>query len=107
MGGTARRDGGQKILRAFDIETGNARWEVKQIGPANSWGGVLSTAGGIVLFGEDGGLFSAADAETGERLWRWPTGQVWRSSPMTYVFDGQQHIAISSGSNIISFGLVP
>jgi alcohol dehydrogenase (cytochrome c) len=106
MGGTARRDGGQKILRALDIQTGEIRWEVKQTGPANSWGGVLATAGGVVLFAEDGGLFSAADAQTGKRLWQWPTGQVWRSSPMTYSFDGKQHIAIAAGSNIISFGLV-
>ncbi len=107
MGGTARRDGGQKILRALDIQTGAVRWEIKQTGPANSWGGVLGTAGGVVLFAEDGGLFSAADAQTGKRLWQWPTGQVWRSSPMTYSFDGKQHIAIAAGSNIISFGLVP
>lgn len=107
MGGTARRDGGQKILRALDIQTGAVRWELKQTGPANSWGGVLATAGGVVLFAEDGGPFSAADAQTGKRLWTWPSGQVWRSSPMTYTFDGKQHVAIAAGSNIVSFGLVP
>ncbi|MDC6695460.1 hypothetical protein, partial [Leclercia adecarboxylata] len=69
--------------------------------------GVLGTAGGIVLFAEDGGLFSAADAQNGKRLWQWPSGQVWRSSPMTYAFDGKQYIAIAAGSNIVSFGLVP
>ncbi len=107
MGGTWRREGGQKILRAFDIKTGTPRWELPQTGPANSWGGVLSTAGGVVLFAEDGGLFSAADATTGKLLWQWPAGQVWRSSPMTYMFDGKQYVALAAGSNIISFGLVP
>ena len=107
MGGTWRREPGQQILRAFDIATGTPRWELPQTGPANSWGGVLSTAGGVVLFGEDGGLFTAVDAKSGKRLWQWPTGQVWRSSPMTYVFDGKQYVAAAVGSNIISFGLVP
>jgi len=107
MGGTARRDGGQKILRAIDIQTGEVRWELPQTGPANSWGGVLSTAGGIVLFCEDGGIFSAADAKTGKRLWQWPAGQVWRASPMTYSFDGKQYVAVVAGSNVLSFGLVP
>ena len=107
MGGTWRREPGQQILRAFDIATGTPRWELPQTGPANSWGGVLSTAGGVVLFGEDGGLFTAVDAKSGKRLWQWPTGQVWRSSPMTYVFDGKQYIAAAVGSNIMSFGLVP
>jgi alcohol dehydrogenase (cytochrome c) len=107
MGGTARRDGGQKILRAIDIQTGEIRWEVPQTGPANSWGGVLATAGRIVLFCEDGGIFTAADARTGKRLWQWPAELVWRSSPMTYTFDGKQYVAIATGSDIVSFGLVP
>ena len=107
MGGTWRREPGQQILRAFDIATGTPRWELPQTGPANSWGGALSTAGGVVLFGEDGGLFTAVDAKSGKRLWQWPTGQVWRSSPMTYVFDGKQYIAAAVGSNIVAFGLVP
>ncbi len=107
MGGTARRDGGQKILRAIDIQTGDVKWELPQTGPANSWGGVLATAGGIVLFGEDGGLFTAADEKTGKRLWQWPAELVWRSSPMTYTFDGKQYVAVAAGSNIVSFGLAP
>jgi alcohol dehydrogenase (cytochrome c) len=107
MGGTARRESGQKILRAIDIQTGDIRWEVPQKGPADSWGGVLATAGGIVLFGEDGGLFTAVDSKTGERLWQWPSSQVWRASPMTYMFDGKQYVAVAAGSNIVSFGLVP
>jgi hypothetical protein len=100
MGGTWRREPGQQILRAFDIATGTPRWELSQTGPANSWGGVLSTAGGVVLFGEDGGLFTAVDAKSGKRLWQWPTGQVWRSSPMTYVFDGKQYIAAAVGRTL-------
>lgn len=105
MGGTARRDGGQKILRAIDIQTGDVKWEVPQTGPANSWGGVLATAGGIVLFCEDGGIFTASDARTGKRLWQWPAELVWRSSPMTYAFDRKQYVAIAAGSNVVSFGL--
>ncbi len=107
MGGTARRDGGQKILRAIDIQTGDVKWELPETGPANSWGGVLATAGGIVLFCEDGGLFTAADEKAGKRLWQWPAELVWRSSPMTYAFDGKQYVAVAAGSNIVSFGLVP
>jgi len=39
-------------------------------------------------------------------LWRFQTNQNWKASPMTYVFDGKQYVAVASGSNIISFGLV-
>ena len=98
-------DAPQKILRAIDIQTGEIRWELPQTGPANSWGGTLATAAGLVFFGEDSGALMAADASTGKPLWRFQTSQVWKASPMTYMFDGKQYIAVAAGSNIISFAL--
>jgi alcohol dehydrogenase (cytochrome c) len=95
----------QKILRAIDIQDGEVMWELPQIGPANSWGGVLSTAGGIVVFGEDSGSLMAVDGEDGRVLWSFPTNTLWKASPITYLFDGKQHIAIASGSNILAFAL--
>ena len=47
----------------------------------------------------------AVDAVNGKPLWRFPSNNVWRASPMTYMFDGKQHVAIASGANIISFAL--
>jgi len=41
------------------------------------------------------------------RLLVWPAELVWRSSPMTYSFDGKQYVALAAGSNVVSFGLVP
>jgi alcohol dehydrogenase (cytochrome c) len=109
MGGTwvdTPGEPGQKILRAIDIRTGKAAWELPQPGAAISWGGTLATAGGIVLFCEDSGALAAVDAVSGKPLWRFQASQVWKASPMTYVFDGKQYVAVASGSNVISFGLV-
>ncbi|MGH9662227.1 MAG: pyrroloquinoline quinone-dependent dehydrogenase, partial [Bryobacteraceae bacterium] len=97
---------GQKILRAIDIRTGEIRWELPQTGPGNSWGGALSTAGGLVIFGEDSGTLMAVDASTGKPLWQFPVNSGWKASPMTYMFDGKQYIAVASGPNILAFGLV-
>ena len=104
---------GQKFLRAIDIETGKRVWEVPQIGPADSWGGVLSTAGGVVFFGEDSGAFAAVDAKTGKDLWQIQTnastelgdGHSWRASPMTFMAGGKQYVAVAAGPNILCFGL--
>ena len=74
-------------------------------GSGHPWGGVLSTAGGVVIFGDDNGSLSAADAVTGKALWSFQTNQNWKASPMTYMFDNKQYIAIASGSAIIAFGL--
>ena len=44
---------------AFDIQTGKPVWELPQAGDVGSWGGVLTTAGGVVFFGEDSGALAA------------------------------------------------
>jgi alcohol dehydrogenase (cytochrome c) len=95
----------QRILKAIDIRTGAIAWALPQPGPANSWGGTLATASGLVIFGEDGGGLMAVDAATGKPLWSFETNQTWKASPMTYMFDGKQVIAVASGPNIIALAI--
>ena len=47
----------------------------------------------------------AGDAATGAPLWQFQTNGQGKASPMTYVFDGRQHIAVAAGPNIMAFGL--
>ena len=52
MGGSfvqAPDEPAQRVLRAIDIQTGKVAWELPQVGPVTSWGGTLSTAGGLVI----------------------------------------------------------
>ena len=107
MGGsfTPAPEPAQRLLRAIDILTGKAVWTLPQTGAVNSWGGVLSTAGGVVIFGEDSGALMAADAATGKALWSFQTSALWKASPMTYMFDNKQYVAVAAGSSIIAFGL--
>jgi alcohol dehydrogenase (cytochrome c) len=107
-GGDTRRvpgEQGRKFLRAIDITTGELRWELPQDGHGNTWGGVLSTAGGLVFFGHDNGDFAAASAGSGQLLWSFPANQSWKSSPMTYLAGGRQYVATAAGSNIVAFAL--
>jgi alcohol dehydrogenase (cytochrome c) len=96
----------QKVLRALDIRTGAIAWELHQTGPANSWGGLLATSGGVVFVAEDGGALMAVSTSEGEPLWQFQANIVWKASPMTYMFDGTQYVAIAAGPSIISFALV-
>ena len=107
MGGTfgAAPEPAQRVLRAIDIQTGRVAWELPQFGAVDSWGGVLGTAGGVVFYGDDSGALAAADARSGKALWSFQTSQVWKASPMTYVFDKNQHVAVASGPNILAFWL--
>ena len=108
MGGSFKQapdEPAQRILRAIDIRTGTIAWELPQTGAVDSWGGTLSTAGGLVVFGEDSGALMVADAKNGAPLWSFQTSQLWKASPMTYMFDNRQYVAVASGSNVIAFGL--
>jgi alcohol dehydrogenase (cytochrome c) len=106
-GGSSRVPGEvrQKFLRAIDVRSGKVIWEVPQVGQGESWGGVLSTAGNVVIYGDDAGALAAVNAQTGAALWHFHTSESWRASPMTYAIDGDQYIAVAAGSNIIAFGL--
>ena len=106
-GATRRVPGepGQKILRAIDVRTGEVRWEVPQVGRASTWGGTLATAGGLVFFGDDSGGLAAVDATDGRALWRFDANTDWKASPMTYVFDRRQYIAVAAGPNIMAFAV--
>ena len=99
-------DPGLKYLRALDIQTGKTVWEIPQEGPQEAnYSGVLSTAGGLVFYGETGGGFAAVDAKNGKTLWVIHGNQPWRGCAMTYMLNGRQYVAIASGSNILTFAL--
>src|SRR5579864_6500413 len=94
-----------KILLALSPSDGKKIWQYSQAGHGNSWGGTLTTAGGLVFFADDAESFEAVDAETGQPLWHFNTGQSFAASPMTYAVDGVQYVAIAAGSDVFSFAL--
>jgi len=94
-----------KILLALSVPDGKIIWRYPQVGRGDSWGGTLTTAAGLVFFGDDTGYFEAVDARTGRSLWHFNAGQIMRASPMTYSLNGIQYVAIASASNLISFSL--
>ena len=107
-GGTRRSPGdvSAKFLRAIDIQTGKIAWEIPDLGGGILASGLMTTAGGLVFFGDAaGGAFVAADAKTGALLWHFNTGLGWKAGPMTYTIDGKQYIGVAAGSTIMVFGL--
>ena len=60
-------------------------------------GGLLSTAGDLVLQGTSDGRFIAFDAASGEILWSVDTGQGIIAPPITYMIDEEQYIAVQVG----------
>ncbi|MGH9722883.1 MAG: PQQ-dependent dehydrogenase, methanol/ethanol family [Bryobacteraceae bacterium] len=90
-------------IRALEYETGVMKWEFKLHSPP--WGGLLSTAGGVIFGGAEEGDFLALDAASGKLLWRFQTGGRIIANPVTYSSGGKQQVAIASGQSIFAFGL--
>jgi alcohol dehydrogenase (cytochrome c) len=105
--GTHRSKGdyNQKVLLAFALDDDKPAWRYPQAGEGRSAGGTMTTAGGLVFFGDDTQAFEAVDAQTGKPLWHFNTGQNITASPMTYAVNSKQYVAIAAGSDVFSFAL--
>lgn len=96
----------RKVLRAIRVDGGGIAWQVPLLGaPDLNYSGVLSTAGGVVFFGETTGGIAAVAATDGRYLWHFESNQTIKGSPMTYTVAGRQYVAIAAGPNILSFTL--
>ena len=105
--GVRRSEGdyGQKILLAYSLEGDKPVWRYVQAGQGNSSAGTMTTATGLVFFGDDTRSFEAVEARTGKPLWHFNTGQNIAASPISYAVNSKQYVAIAAGSDIFTFAL--
>jgi alcohol dehydrogenase (cytochrome c) len=92
-------------IRALDPVTGEVAWEYLRQRPQRDVGrigGVLSSAGNLVFFG-DMKEFVAFDATLGRELWRVNLGGHINASPVSFAIDGQQRVAIPAGNTVYVF----
>lgn len=94
-----------KDLVAYDPVKNSFAWIMPQLGGRHAFAGVMTTATGLVLFGDDANSFEAADGWTGKPLWHFNMGESPHSSPMSYAVDGKQYFAITAGNDLFTFGL--
>jgi alcohol dehydrogenase (cytochrome c) len=96
---------GKKTFVAFSVESGKLAWRYLQAGEGRSWAGTMSTARGLVFFGDDAESFEALDARDSAVLWNFNTGQNTHDSLMSYSVKGPQHVATASGCDLYSLVL--
>jgi quinoprotein glucose dehydrogenase len=97
---------------AVDLKAGKILWQSlvgttedrAPLGMPFNWGtplvnGVVITAGGLVFTGAMDAYLRAFDAKSGEELWqgRLPVPGV--ANPMTYLWKGEQYVAIGAGGH--------
>ena len=63
------------------------------------FGGVLTTAGGLVFAGQSAASFDAWDARSGKHLWGFDTEAGANAAPATYQIDGRQYVVVAAGGS--------
>jgi PQQ-dependent dehydrogenase (methanol/ethanol family) len=82
-------------LVAWDPVAKKKAWGIKEDLPFLS--GTMTTAGGLVFYGNQHGVLKAVDAKTGNVLWQFNVGTGILQSPITYVVGGKQYVAVVAG----------
>ena len=68
-------------------------------------GGLLTTAGNVLVAGGRDGQFVALDARDGTKLWETNLGPSVSAGPISYSVGGKQYISIQAGTSLYTFGL--
>jgi PQQ-dependent dehydrogenase (methanol/ethanol family) len=82
-------------LLAWDPVAQKAAWHARY--PVAVGGGVLATAGNLVLQGRADGILAAYRATDGKRLWSFDAGTGIMAPPVTYQVDGVQYVSVLAG----------
>jgi alcohol dehydrogenase (cytochrome c) len=93
------------LVRAIDPMTAKVRWERHNATVVSApRGGLLATAGGLVL-GSDGSRLFALDAANGRELWSFAAGGQISGAPISFVSGGRQVIAAIAGRDLLTFAV--
>ena len=80
---------------AWDPIANKKVWGIKEDLPFLS--GAMTSAGGLVFYGNQRGELKAVDAKTGNVLWQFNIGTGILQSPVTYTAGGKQYLAVVAG----------
>ena len=83
-------------LSAYNTQTMKPVWTFQQRAPFLT--GVITTAGGIGFVGDFDRVFRAFDVKTGKTLWQTRLGTGVQGFPVTFSVDGEQFIAVTTGT---------
>jgi alcohol dehydrogenase (cytochrome c) len=88
---------------AVDAATAATKWRYEMLRSPS--GGMLTTAGNLLITGDQFGYLIALDARTGKLLWKFQTGGSIGAGPISYSFRGRQYIAVAASGALITFAL--
>ena len=87
---------------AISAETGATAWKFEQRAGTTS---VVATGSGLLFGGDVNGRFRALDQRSGQVLWEVNLGSPVTGYPVTFAVDGQQYVAVSTGTGLATGGV--
>lgn len=99
----------QSMLLAIDYKTGVIRWRRDRPSVGGHFeedgSGILTTAGHLLITGDNSGDLEALDPATGNPLWQVYAGGRLTGCPMTYELNGRQYILTAVDSVLYAWAL--
>jgi quinohemoprotein ethanol dehydrogenase len=83
------------FLLAWDPVAQKEVWRSNYVGPWN--GGIVTTAGNVVIQGDATGHLNAYRADNGAKLWSADVQSPIMAAPVTYEVNGEQYVAVLTG----------
>jgi PQQ-dependent dehydrogenase (methanol/ethanol family) len=80
---------------AWDADAGKIVWSIPE--KWSVWSGVLTTAGGIAMYGTLEGWEKAVDQKSGKLLWKFKTASGIIGNTNTWTHGGKQYVGVLSG----------
>jgi alcohol dehydrogenase (cytochrome c) len=96
---------GYEVEKAVNVKSGKEVWRNQKSTPGFA-GGMLATAGNLVFYTSQAGVFTASDASTGAILYQFSVGTTAKAGPITYMVDGKQYVVQTLGG-LPGFGRDP
>ena len=90
-------------IEAISAAAGTTEWKLGQRAGMFS---LISTGGELLFGGDAAGRFRAWDQRDGRVLWEVNLGSPVTGYPATYMVDGRQYVAVSTGGSGLAFGLM-
>ena len=87
---------GNEIDKAVNVKTGQEAWRNEYSKPGYA-GGMLTTAGNLTVYTQQGGTFTVANATTGEVLYTMNLHTAAKAGPITFLHNGKQYFVQALG----------
>ncbi len=94
---------GKSSIRAIDYKTGKIVWD-HPIGESAGTAGVLSTATGLTITGDNSNNLLVLRTKDGSTLWHDDIGRM-QGAPITYELDGTQYLVVSGANTLYAYAL--